>query len=795
MPFTETFGGTVLYPAQQSYLALSISANTTLAWPVEQQIGGNVVADIIDVTATTGGLTITLPDARQVSTGYTALVNNVGANTFTVADAGGGVIVTPTSGTAWVIYLRSNATEAGSWRSFQMGTGTSSATAASLAGAGLKAITTTLNTKMEVSAKTLNYTVVDGDRAKVIQWTGGTGTFTLPNPATVGSDWYFIARNSGTGSVTLSASSGTIDGSAAIILAVNESTFVTSDGTNLFTIGLGQEVNAVFDFISLNVAGSGDFTLTGAQLNRVAYELTGVLTGNRNIIVPASIQQYWIDNQTSGAFTLTVKTAAGAGQIVLPGQRRILYCDGTDVISAETFIVSTPVDVTQGGTGLITAAQGDLLYGSAANTYSRLTKDANATRYLSNTGASNNPAWAQVNLANGITGNLPVAHLNSGTSASATTYWRGDGSWTTPSATNGGTGLTTLDQGDLIYGSAANTYSRLAKDTNATRYLSNTGGSNNPAWSQVSLTNGVTGNLPVTNLNSGTSASSTTFWRGDGTWATPGAAAAGTIVFTAGATYFDWSLIAALGGVPGAPLTVTLTVPVGTVFRASSIRRAAMDLSGLPSGSTVNLTNLGYILGKGGRGGIGVVGSGTVTGDDDVFIANSTGEAGGMAIRGPGAGNTFNITNGSGFIWGGGGGGGGGGLSFTGADSAGAGGGGGGGAGFGQGAMGVTGYGHGPPPLVAVGNPGTDGFWDPTGAAANGSGGTGQVTAAGTAGAGGNGGDCGAAGSAGASPGPGTYDFAGRAGGAAGKAIELDGGGAPSFISGSGSPNVKGAVS
>ena len=214
--FTQVFGGNVIYPSDVSYLALTLSGNTTLEWPLEATTGNNVVARIIDVTPS-GAYVITLSSALSVGVGTTILFNNLGPDTITVKSASGATLLSITAGDLWQIYLTDNDTAGGVWRTFRYGASTAQAQASALAGYGLTATGSTLSQQYPVTEINTNYTIGAPNRAATLVWTGGAGTFTLPTTASAAAGWFANIRNAGSGALTLSPAGGELINGAAML--------------------------------------------------------------------------------------------------------------------------------------------------------------------------------------------------------------------------------------------------------------------------------------------------------------------------------------------------------------------------------------------------------------------------------------------------------------------------------------------------------------------------------------------------------------------------------------------------
>lgn len=95
-------------------------------------------------------------------------------------------------------------------------------------------------------------------------------------------------------------------------------------------------------YLSKSMSGGVDVTLTTLEATNNIIVLTGTLTVNINLIVPTTTNEWVIRNNTTGAFSITVKTAAGTGIVVAQTKQRQLFCDGTNVLSVMTDFTDNP---------------------------------------------------------------------------------------------------------------------------------------------------------------------------------------------------------------------------------------------------------------------------------------------------------------------------------------------------------------------------------------------------------------------------------------------------------------------
>lgn len=336
MSYNSPFTGNVIQPTDVSYRAVTLSANTQLNWPINGNATDDYAARIMQVTATTSGLSLYMPPANQASVGQDALIRNVGANTFTVKDyAGTNTIISVAAGESKYVYITANPTTTGTWGTIAFGTGTSAADAATLAGLGLVASGSTLNLSHPAQTLVDAGTFATTDRAQTCVWTGGAGTYTLPAASSLANNWFTLFKNNGTGSMVISTSD-LIDGAATKTFAPSESAFIVCTGTEFLTVGYG--VSSQFFYTSLvKAVTNGSYTLSASEASNTIQTYTGTLTGNVTVVYPPVVNLYVIKNSvTAGGFTLTVGTGSGTSVTIPSGQQVTLACDGTNFFNANT---------------------------------------------------------------------------------------------------------------------------------------------------------------------------------------------------------------------------------------------------------------------------------------------------------------------------------------------------------------------------------------------------------------------------------------------------------------------------
>jgi hypothetical protein len=355
---------------------------------------------------------------------------------------------------------------------------------------------------------------------------------------------------------------------------------ITSDAN--ISLSLTQGTNT-----ATNLAQVGAGTTGSAQYAVIL--CSSARTAARNIVVPSSSRQYVVINATTGGFGVVVKGTSTTGVTVAAGETALVVWNGSDFIKAtSTTYTGSVTSVAQSFTGGLISVAGSPITSSGTLALT-VAGTSGGVPYF-----SSGSTWA------------------SSAALAASSLVVGGGAGAAPATTTTGTGVVTA----------------LGVNTGtAGAFVVNGGPLGTPSSGTLTsatglpLSTGVTGNLPVANLGSGTGASASTFWRGDGTWAAAGGSAATPTV--AGSVFGSMT---ASGGTPFLTATGYNAGPVNT-----GVNNTFNGLSaGLINTTGTNNTFVGYQAGKANISGSNnvVAGSGAgavMTSGNNVMIGYNAG--------------------------------------------------------------------------------------------------------------------------------------------------------------------------
>ena len=170
----------------------------------------------------------------------------------------------------------------------------------------------------------------------------------------------------------------------------NSGTWGQITNTNLLVL---EQAIGGYSAVTVNATTGATLTFSnGAPSNGkdAVIKLTGTITGNIDVVIPDSVEKtYIIQNGTSGAFTVTVKTTSGSGVTWAATDKgtKMVYSDGTDVV--DTAFTDLSSDITPQLSGVLDTNGNDIIIDDAGaieddsnNPYIRFQKTASAVNYF-----------------------------------------------------------------------------------------------------------------------------------------------------------------------------------------------------------------------------------------------------------------------------------------------------------------------------------------------------------------------------------------------------------------------------